>query len=731
MGRGRVYALCAALVASFLVGSAALGHAQGFIIPADLDVGSPELVDHRAEVGIADQVAEVAVQQVFRNPGSRELQGVYYFPLPTGATVKNFTMWVNGEPVGAELLEAERARDIYEEIVRRRIDPGLLEFVDHQLLRARIFPIPPGKERRIRVEYTQLLEHQNGLVRFVYPLRATSASPGSTPRNTGVGNGVRAIQVKIKGSATLHNIYSPSHAVEIVQKDDHHALVSYESAETADADDFVLYYGLEDREFGLNWLCHKAAGDEDGYFMIMVSPKVRIPRSAILKKDLVFVLDVSGSMAGEKIEQAKQALRDCITKLDDRDRFNILAFSSGVRLFKERLVNAAEFRKAALDFVRALEAQGGTNINEALLTALDLKGGDAKTRFVVFITDGLPTVGVTNVGEIRKSVARLNRKNFRIFTFGVGYDVNTHLLNGIARDNRGAAEYIEAEDDIERTISTFYERINHPVLSAIELDYGDVQVYDVYPREIPDLFKGSQLTVLGRYKTSGRTVVRLRGALAEEERTFSYPVAFASVETQHDFLPRLWASRKIGYLMEQIQLNGFNEELRDEIVALSTKYGVMTPYTSYLVREAEAVTWTGGDPGAAGAPMLFEALDAGVGKQAVAFSKASRRMQEASAVNLFDSANMRHVAGRTLVQGADGFWRDVAYKDGTETLNVKYGSEAYWLLLRQYPGVKKFLSLCERVIFRFQGKYIRIAPDSGSERITPQALEAFFADDGP
>ncbi|MFQ5770872.1 MAG: VWA domain-containing protein [bacterium] len=563
--------------------------------------------------------------------------------------------------------------------------------------------------------------------------------------NYGIGNAPNSslnhisevINIKIQSSQALKNIYSPSHKIDITQKSDHSALVSYEGNRSKVMYDFILYYGLDDRDFGINLLTNRVTQDEDGYFMMLLSPKVNIPSYEILAKNLVFVLDVSGSMAGEKIKQAKEALRFCINNLGANDHFNIITFSTEAKLFKKYLVPAAEYKKPALDFINQIEAKGGTNINEALLTALDIKGGKANSQSIVFITDGLPTVGLRDVKEIRKNVKRLNVKNYRIFNFGVGYDVNTQLLDGIAQDNHAVADYIEQNEDIETAISFFYNKIRHPILSTLRLDFGGIEVYDYYPKEVPDLFKGSQLILIGKYKSTGKTKVTLSGQLSNERKSFEYMLNFASLQKENEYLPRLWAARKIGYLLEQIKLNDDgkeNRDLIDEIIELSKKFGLVTPYTSYFVNEDENPQFTklhdhttqnvlySFDESALGQA----ASKANVGKEAIAYSKTTRKLKETEVMDMNKSYNVRYIAGRSFALDKNGYWTDIEFQGAKDLLNIKFGSKAFFQLLKMFPKTKPYLSLTEKVIFKFNGKFIKI-DDEGLENITNEKLKKYFS----
>jgi len=748
--------------------------AQGFVIPRPIPPYRPtlpQLTEHKVDVEIIDQVANVEVHQVFYNDSKQTIEGNYYFPLPKGASVSDFKMYADGKILSGELLEKEKARKIYEDIVRRNIDPALLEYVDHNLFSAKIFPIPPKKERKIVLKYSSLLELDGDLVKFSYPLRGKLESergirpprrilpgpPYVIPLEEEKEDGrshqdedkkpyadvSQVILVDLNSKIPLKNVYSPSHKVDISREDDHRAEISFEGKRKETEDNFVLYYSFSRSDFGLNMLTYRADDDEKNFFMLLISPKSEIDKKDILEKDIVFILDVSGSMSGEKIEQAKDALKYCINHLDRNDRFNLITFSTESKLFKKELVNTSENRKDALDYIEEIEAKGGTNINEALLDALNMDYEKDRPVSIVFMTDGLSTVGETDIGKIIRNVSENNNEKIKVFTFGVGYDVNTVLLDKIAAANRAVSDYIEPNENIEQRISSFYDKISHPVLTDLALDFGSIEIEDVFPKKLPDIFKGSQLTVLGRYEKGGKENIVLTGKVTDTKKKFNYEADFKSRNNENDFIPYLWANRKIGYLMDEIRLHGENKELKDEIVRLSKKYGVMSPYTSFLVQEDDVMAH---DISAEPTRILHKRADAlyidsenaasaGAGKKlstpaamdkgqyAVRMSKMSREMKEMESEGFQDSQYIKRIADRTFYFKND-FWIDGEYKD-EKTVDIKYSSQAYVELILTYPEIAKFAALGEKVIFKFKEKFVKIA-DKGMESLNRDKLNKIF-----
>jgi Ca-activated chloride channel family protein len=568
--------LAAAFVVLLAAGS---GQARGLLIPAEKQVPPLALLDHKVNVTINDQVAVTRVEQTFRNHTDRQLEATYIFPVPKGASVRKFSMWVAGKEIPGELVEADKARQIYTDIVRRTQDPGLLEYMDHNLLKLRVFPIAPHSDQKIAVSYTAVAPAEDGLVEYVYPLR-TDARAVSTLEKF-------ALSVNLKSQHSIQNIYSPTHAVTVTRPNDHEAVIGFEKEQALLDKDFVLYYTAGGKDVGLTTLSHRPAAGSNGYVMLLISPRAELSKAQQVPRDMIFVLDTSGSMQGKRIEQARKALQYCLGNLTSKDRFGLMNFATTVNKYTETLLPAApEKLEQARKWVDTLEATGGTAINDALAAALAMRSSDAGRTFtIVFFTDGQPTVGETNIERILANVAAKNTANTRIFTFGVGNDVNATFLDQLAERSRAISTYVRESEDIEAKVSGLYAKITNPVMTELKLAVGPgVNLTEVYPPELPDLFHGTQLVVLGRYSGQGHAAVKLTGNVGSEAKEFVYEVNFADKTVEdRTFVEDLWARRKVGYLLDQVRRNGEKKELVDEIVTLAKRYGITTPYTSYLI----------------------------------------------------------------------------------------------------------------------------------------------------
>lgn len=700
-----------------LVALSCLARADGFIVPRPIppDVQIPPNLSvkyHRVGVEIDNQVARTTVDQVFVNHYHRDIEGTYILPIPEKASISDFSMFVGNEELRGKLLDKDEARRIYEEIVRRRKDPALLEYFGDGMFQASVYPIPAHGDTRIKLYYSQVLERDAGVCGYRYTLGTEKFSQ----------NPLESVEltVRIESKTPITSIYSPSHDVRVERHGNHRATVTYVEEHTRPDKDFLLYYTVSNEEIGLDLLTFENE-DRERFFLTLISPRFELDGRRASSKDILFVLDTSGSMQGEKIDQAKGALSFCLNSLETGDRFNVIDFDDQVRPFKPAPVRADRTNiREALSFVAGCRAEGGTNINDALLRGFGQIGRSESTSFIIFLTDGLPTVGETDITKILANTEEANRTATRLFVFGVGYDVNTRLLDGVAGDHHGVSDYVHPSEDIEVKVSHFFTKVSHPILTEIELTFDGVETFDLYPRELPDVFKGSQILVLGRYKGNGRARVTLAGRSGGGERKMDFDVRFTGGR-QNDFVPRLWATRKIGYLIDQLRLHREDKELVAEIVRLSKKYGVITEYTSFLV-DADYRTPVR-DLVAPAERRLSESKKLEVGKAAVHRSQATEMVMEAPrALDAYKDAEGReHKLTRIAQAGArtfydkDGLWVDSEYEGTVETLKVKRYSAAYFQLLKNTPELGKYFAIGDDVIFMIRGKAVEISDEGKSE----------------
>lgn len=713
-----------ALVALCIVVFSVSVYADGMIIPEPMPPHPHptylEVKYHHVNVTIDNQFTETDIDQVFHNPNYWDIEGTYLFPLPEGASIQKFSMYVDGKELQGEVLDADEARHTYEDLVRKMIDPGLLEYVDRNTFKARVYPIAANGDKRVRLDYSEVISCESGICEYTYPLNTEKFSSKNLESVV--------INTKIKSNVAIKNVYSPSHKIDVKRLSDYEVQVSYEASDVKPDTDFKLIYTLSEDDIGLNLITHKEG--DTGYFLLMMAPKFSVAASQVMPKDIVFVLDKSGSMAGEKIERAKDALKFCLNNLNSGDRFGIVTFSTGVSSYKESLDDASSGTvSGAVDFVDDIEALGGTDIESALLEAMDMLPEDARPKMVVFLTDGEPTVGVTDINQIIGDVSGQNTADARIFVFGIGYDVNTRLLDKLSFDNHGVADYVVEDENIEVKVSNFYEKVDSPVLSDVSLEISEpcgLGTSEMYPKQLPDIFKGTQVLVFGQYDYMGvlncefatgdngpSAEITLKGKVNGVEQSITYSREFPFEDSGNDFLPRLWATRKIGYLLETIRLEGESDELVDEIVKLAKKYGIATPYTSFLILEDEP-TGREGLRNALAPTSGFQGVSA---SQDIGGYKATESAGAASQNITSDGQTtaIKYVGSKTFIE-RNGILTDTDYIEGSATKNLKYGSDAYFNALAANPGLGQYFAIGKNVIVCVGGACIKVGENyAGAE----------------
>ncbi len=685
--------------------------AQGWI---EHPRGAIEKVRSAVQVNVTGRVARVTVEEWFRNTGALLTEANYLYPLPGEAVFSDFSLWQGDQELKGEPMDAAQARAIYEEIVRRKRDPALIELAGHGLLRARVFPIGAGETRKITLRYTQLLDRVGDAWRFRYTA------------GTGAGAAASAsFRMQVDSGARFGDPYSPTHRLSTTRSDNR---IELTLAETSGRGDLELFLPLARSLVGMSLVTSQPIG-EDGFFMLLLAPGRSETPS--VRRDLVAVLDVSGSMSGDKLEQAKAALAQLLGTLRSGDRFRVVTFGSSVRRYATGWTDVSgDNVRAAQEWGRRLETDGGTNIAGALGEAFAEPPAEGRLGVVVFLTDGMATVGETSPERIADQAER-SRGPFRVFAFGIGYDVNTYLLDRLTERARGVTEYIRPGGDIEQTVASLASKIASPVLTDLALRADGLELYDLQPHSLPDLFGGDELVVFGRYRGEGRgersvTVVGRRGG--REER-FTTAARFGGEQAAADYVQQLWAARKAGALSSDIRLHGPNPETVSELKRLALRYGILTEYTSYLVQEPSVV--------ARPMPLQAPAPQDQAGAEAVQRSRREKALTGSLLLSevvvtggAADSLSpggaatenkTRRAAGRVFVW-RDSTWTDIAHGDSLRVVNVAAFSDAYFALLRALPELMQAATLEPAVLVAGRRVSIKIGA-SGKTTWTDGELE--------
>lgn len=762
--RGHRLALVIACGATILISAGTVTKACFMRAPQPVQVW----LDH-INVDIVDQVAVKTYRCAFKNPNGRAIVGgTCYMELEPGTQVNNMSVLVDGKEMHAEILGVKKANQVFQEIVRKGGSPALLEYYGNQLIQTRIPRVEPGKTVMVKLTYTTVLKKRGDLIR----LQMLNTNPKALMQPLKEAS----VTVNIRSSEPIKNIYSPTHEVKLVEKKDWDISVEWKQKNYLPKHPFVLYYQTSPDKVGASLVAHRER-NQPGYFMMMLSPTQgqgtgKLTEQQILPKDVVFCVDTSGSMLeNNKITQARDALKYCLNHLRPGDRFNVIDFSTTARHFNRG--GLLEFnegtKQKALAYAEALSARGGTAIEEALLLSLkhletDTASSTSKQRLkmIVFSTDGLPTIGERDARKILKTISQKNTENVRLFVFGEGYNVNTKLLDFLALEHRGEADYILPKEDITQKISQFFDRVGSPVMTDVTFDFDGAGVLDVYPRQIRDIFKGEQLLVYGRYTGSGSKTINVSGMINGVRATLSYQLDFpkVSMDDKNCFVSRLWAGQKVDFLLEEIRKNNTshpNQELVNEITLLAKQHGIVTPYTSFLMaddtvlgntpipalqayrgqsklqRERRQLNWNIEEKlkadqssiQAEGSLRQSQILDAqssnrdrnAAGKSGNAsrfYLQAEREMKK---VGKKGSAlqSIRYIGNRTFYKSKGTFWNESLYdpQKHKDLKMIEVGSKDYFQLLDQDQRLAKYLSL-GNVILQVDQRWYQIKEQSKS-----------------
>ncbi|MBD3232747.1 MAG: VWA domain-containing protein [candidate division Zixibacteria bacterium] len=724
------------MLAILLAGSAL---ADGVLIPRPAPIlPDRPLVDvkyHHVHVEINDPVAVTQIDQVFVNPHRVELEADYIFPIPENAAIDDFSMTVGDRKMEAELLDAEQARKIYRDIVRKRKDPALLEYADRGMYRVRVYPIPSHGEVRVQIEYKQTLQSDFGAVEYLYPLNTEKYSRSNLQDCK--------VEVNVRSFEDISAVYSPTHEIDVNRKSEKELTAKYYEENVKPRRDFVLYFTRQNKGIGFYLKSYREQGERYGHFIGILSPPLE-KHSDKIDKNVIFILDRSGSMKGKKIKQAKDALEFCLLSLHDGDEFALLDYSDNVSAFSDRMIPAdKDYIEESIGYVQDLEANGGTNIYEALEFGCEMIEPDGDPTYMIFLTDGLPTVGKTDINQIIKNTTEKNESRAKLFVFGVGYDVNAHLLDRLAQENGGLPDYVKPDEDIEVKISKLATRISRPALADIRIDFEDIDFVNLYPDPFPDLFYGSEIIVSGRFKNEGKSSVSITGAKGKEEVSFRFPVEFSDGSDDDSYIALLWANRRIGYLLQQLRLHGESEELVNEVIELSKKYGIVTEYTSFLVTGDDYIRASSSERAKSMARQrlkydLDEMRSIQTGKGAVGQSMALEAQRGSNRAGYMDGTEFNQpgvseaverlliqVGSKAFFKADDEIWVQGDIESDEFDIEIERYSEAYFTILDGAPELGKYLAVGDNVRLKIGDLIVQVS-DRGKTELSRSELRKIF-----
>ena len=642
---------------------------------------------------IDDRGAETTVRETIVGPAEGTTRTVCLVPLPVKvdpASVRITAGAPQGEPrdVPARALSVEQARELYQAIAKATGSVAIVSLSGRPALLVERFDLPSKVE--VALTYRQAVGEDAGVRFFECPMPSAAWSRGAVAR--------LALTATVTSGKALRAMFSPSQNAGIERDGLRKAVVRVKADEWSGRDDFRLCYVADDDDLGLRLLAYRPEETEDGYFLLIGNPSGSVRRREALPKDVLFVLDTSGSMRGEKIEQARAAIEYCLGQLNEHDRFNIITFGTDVRAFREAPADRAKASVAAAqEFIEAAVARGRTNISGALARGLAGAPVPGRLRIMIFLTDGTPTAGEIVPEKIVEKLGGMNTSQTRVFVLGVGHDVNAHLLDKLAEQTDGSCEYADPDEEIDVKVAALYDRLSNPVLNHVAVAFGSLRPTAVFPGKLPALFTGTEIMVAGRYHKAGEQTVALSGTLAGKPVSYTCRADFpARTDGRgHEFVAPLWAARKIGYLLREIRLHGGNKELIEEVVRLSTKFGIVTEYTEFLASGA-----AGGGPAdeeaavklATGHLRAARAQESGqwAVNQAVNELSLQKRVVATAEANLYRDRrgnvvandNVRQIGDRAFYL-RDGQWMDASDAGGQKARRVKLFSEEYFELLRK------------------------------------------------
>jgi len=553
-------------------------------------------------VSIQDQVAVTQVDQIFFNEMTESVEAIYIFPLPENAMITSLVYWFNGQRYEAEIRERQDAINDYNDHLSQWLDPALLEYMGDNLFRLSIVPVDALSEVRTEITYVEMLNYDFGVNYYKHLLNTLELS--SQP--------VESVHVFLDANSQSPYKYfqSPSHenstSTLITKVSDYHYTLEFGDENFFPDKDLLVEFETVRDEVQFNILTYSPTEEDsmgtDSFYALWITPPDTISEDQTIPKDIVFTADVSSSMEGERIEQLRESLYRFLELLNPIDRFNIITFGTHVKKFADDLVEANTTNiTAAETFVSQIYALGMTNISGAIEASFNQSYGEESSNNLIFLTDGKPTMGITDPNEIISFVNEQNDMGVQLFSFGIGENLNRAFLTQLSMENNGYATFIESDDDIALLVTNHFTRISKPIITNLSLDYGGFQVFDTYPKILSDLFYGTQTMEMGLYNSSGSSVITLNGEILGEPVEFSKIVTFAG-EGGYRFVPRLWAKAKINHLLDLIEIYGETDELVDQIIELSLRFQVLTKYTAFYVDPDP----TGIDPPADNLPEKFE-----------------------------------------------------------------------------------------------------------------------------
>ncbi len=687
-------------------------------------------------IDINETRAITNIEQSFVNDFGRKMTGVYYFPIPKKSKLEKVIITLNGAEAETEIISGLHVRNLFKEILGKYQDPSLLKYADQDLIKIDVGTIESGTSKFLKINLIEELVPIGNRIEYCLPFNIYKDE--FLPMKD------FKVKAAINTKSAIKSLFCPAFDAEIARTDDHHALMAFAKENYDLKDDLKLFFTTEEGDLGCHILNYKPSIARDGFFQIDIAPAMAIDSLQIVEKDITFVLDCSGSMSGEKMEQAKRALLYCVNNLNEKDNFNLVRFSTDAEhLFKELKPNNEDNLRKAKSYISTLVARGSTNIDEALDIALKMEQDPTRPYMIVFITDGKPTRGVTQEAALLESVQRKNKNNAKIFTFGIGDDLNAHLLDNITEMTNAYATYISSDENIELKLSSFYNKVSSPILTDVSIKFDGISTSNSFPTVIPDLYQGQALSLFGRYLDWGKGKLLMDGKMNNIDQHFEFDLNFEKEQLDYEHVGYLWASRRGAFIIDKLRRQKSDTTLVNELIELSKVYGIITPYTAkFLIDEAGAKLenpsncYEGFLTRLTENKELFTLILEGydnlfMKKEGAGSVQSSRDLSKMNSANNYESLNagqdrlkyldkkdneifisnkIKRVNGRAFYK-YDGVWEDIyLMKDisNFENFRIKFNSEEYLSLLDKDAALCHYLAVGKHVKFLHKDQVFEI-----------------------
>ncbi len=586
-------------------------YSRMIVMDEDGIVSDLPLEHTEAHITVDGSIQLVTVRQVYGNPYSDPIEAIYVFPLPESGAVYSMDMEIGDRRIEGEIKERQEAQRIYQEAISQGRTAALLEQERPNIFTQTVGNILPGDDIVIEIMYAAPVDYNDGNWEVVYPMVVgprfspdgvsdeDRITPEIVPEDTRSGYDIE-LSLTLDPGFPIREFESLNHAVSTEIQGDDRLVVELSRENEIPNRDFVFTYRTAGNDIGTGVVSHN--GEMGGHFMLMLEPDADVDPGHIAPKEIFFVVDNSGSMSGQPMEVAKETVRQFVRGMNPDDSFQIMRFSeTASSMSSEPMENTAANVRRGIDYINSMSGMGGTMMIEGVRACVGYPEDPERMRYIIFLTDGY----IGNEAEILSELRTTLGEHTRLFSIGVGSSVNRYLIEGLAEEGRGYAVYVGLDQNPKTAVEDVYNKINNPYLVDIEIDWGNLDVTEVYPREIRDLYDGEPLVVVGRYDEPGRDEVTITGTLNGRHWESTVNVRLVS-RGGSEAADRLWARQKIHHLNRLVLDSGYRgkpaDGLLEQIIGVSLDYSVLCEQTAFVAVDSYERT-DGSNPETIGIPV--------------------------------------------------------------------------------------------------------------------------------